>query len=223
MIGLPAAAAAAGLFALTSGGALVASVAQGGPGFGWWLDGRWIPLLLPSLCLGLAAVALVARGKRSNRLETAVSRTLLQPGRDPQAMTQLRIAGLVVSDSPYGNDVRRRIWLGRGDDGTASLALLDGAGHKRIVMRVAENGESSISVLDATGKRLTSNSSRRRLAARLLQKAAGQVFSLHRARSGAAYPHKIWRRLSVHDLASAISYLNAGVMDGGRRCMVACS
>lgn len=152
MIGLPAAAAAAGLFALTSGGALVASVAQGGPGFGWWLDGRWIPLLLPSLCLGLAAVALVVRGKRSNRLAAAVSRTLLQPGRDPQAMTQLRIAGLVVSDSPYGNDVRRRIWLGRGDDGTASLALLDGAGHKRIVMRVAENGESSISVLDATGK-----------------------------------------------------------------------
>jgi hypothetical protein len=63
-----------------------------------------------------------------------------------------RLAGLVVSDSPSGNDVRRRIWLGRGDDGAASLALLDGAGHKRIVMKVAENGESRISVLDATGK-----------------------------------------------------------------------
>jgi hypothetical protein len=62
------------------------------------------------------------------------------------------LAGLVVSDSPSGNDVRRRIWLGRGDDGAATLALLDGAGHKRIVMRVAENGESRISVLDATGK-----------------------------------------------------------------------
>jgi hypothetical protein len=63
-----------------------------------------------------------------------------------------RLAGLAVSDSPSGSDVRRRIWLGRGDDGAASLALLDGAGHKRIVMKVAENGESQISVLDATGK-----------------------------------------------------------------------
>lgn len=62
------------------------------------------------------------------------------------------LAGLAVSDSPTGNDVRRRIWLGRGDDGAATLALLDGAGRKRIVMKVAENGESKISVLDASGK-----------------------------------------------------------------------
>ncbi len=63
-----------------------------------------------------------------------------------------RMAGLVVSDSPSGNDVRRRIWLGRGDDGAASLALLDGAGLKRIVLRVAADGEARISVLDAGGK-----------------------------------------------------------------------
>jgi len=63
-----------------------------------------------------------------------------------------RLAGLVVSDSPSGNDNRRRIWLGRGDDGAATLALLDGNGNKRIVMKVEENGESKISVLDATGK-----------------------------------------------------------------------
>lgn len=63
-----------------------------------------------------------------------------------------RLAGLVVSDSPSGNDNRRRIWLGRGDDGAATLALLDGDGNKRIVMKVEENGESKISVLDATGK-----------------------------------------------------------------------
>jgi hypothetical protein len=62
------------------------------------------------------------------------------------------LAGLAISDSPYGNDVRRRIWLGRGDDGAASLALLDGAGNKRIVMQVAKDGESRISVLDANGK-----------------------------------------------------------------------
>lgn len=63
-----------------------------------------------------------------------------------------RMAGLMVTDSPTGTDVRRRIWLGRGDDGAATLALLDGAGKKRIVLSVAENGESRISVLDATGK-----------------------------------------------------------------------
>lgn len=63
-----------------------------------------------------------------------------------------RMAGLMVSDSPSGTDVRRRIWLGRRDDGTATLALLDGAGNKRIVMSVAEDGKSQISVLDATGK-----------------------------------------------------------------------
>lgn len=63
-----------------------------------------------------------------------------------------RLAGLVVSDSPAGNDVRRRIWLGRGDDGVATLALLDGAGRKRIVIGVATDGRSRISVLDASGK-----------------------------------------------------------------------
>lgn len=63
-----------------------------------------------------------------------------------------RLAGLMISDSPSGTDVRRRIWLGRGDDGAATLALLDGAGNKRIVMQVAESGESKISVLDAEGK-----------------------------------------------------------------------
>ncbi len=63
-----------------------------------------------------------------------------------------RLAGLVVSDSPSGNDTRRRIWLGRGDDGAATLALLDGEGNKRIVMKVEEDGASKISVLDAEGK-----------------------------------------------------------------------
>jgi hypothetical protein len=65
-----------------------------------------------------------------------------------------RMAGLVVSDSPSGTDVRRRIWLGREDDGVATLALRDGAGRKRIVMSVAEDGTSKISVLDADGKTL---------------------------------------------------------------------
>lgn len=63
-----------------------------------------------------------------------------------------RLAGLMVSDSPSGTDVRRRVWLGRGDDGAATLALRDGDGRQRIVMSVAEDGTSRISVLDADGK-----------------------------------------------------------------------
>jgi hypothetical protein len=62
-----------------------------------------------------------------------------------------RLAGLMVSDSPSGTDVRRRVWLGRGDDGAATLALRDGDGRRRIVMSVAEDGTSRISVLDADG------------------------------------------------------------------------
>jgi hypothetical protein len=60
-------------------------------------------------------------------------------------------AGLAVTDSPSGTDVRRRVWLGRGDDGAASLALRDGDGNKRIVMSVTVDGKSQISVLDAKG------------------------------------------------------------------------
>lgn len=61
------------------------------------------------------------------------------------------LAGLAVTDSPSGTDVRRRVWLGRSDDGSASLALRDGNGNKRIVMSVAADGKSQISVLDAKG------------------------------------------------------------------------
>lgn len=63
-----------------------------------------------------------------------------------------RIAGLTVSDSPSGREVHRRIWLGRGDDGTSTLALLDGKGRKRLTMTVAEDGTTRISALDENGK-----------------------------------------------------------------------
>ena len=67
-IALPALAAVASTFALTSGTALAVSLARNGPSLGWWLDGRWIPLLLPSVGLGLAAASVIALGKRANRL-----------------------------------------------------------------------------------------------------------------------------------------------------------
>jgi hypothetical protein len=65
---------------------------------------------------------------------------------------EVRRVGLVVTDSPSGTDVRRRVWVGRGDDGAATVSLSDGNGKKRIVMKVAADGASSIVFLDADGK-----------------------------------------------------------------------
>jgi hypothetical protein len=62
-----------------------------------------------------------------------------------------RFAGLIVSDSPSGNEVHRRIWLGREENGVAELALMDAAGLKRIKLEVGADGASSISFLDAEG------------------------------------------------------------------------
>ena len=62
-----------------------------------------------------------------------------------------KIAGFFVFDSPSGTEVHRRIWLGRGEDGTATLALLDGKGKKRLLMTVAADGKTALSVLDEKG------------------------------------------------------------------------
>jgi hypothetical protein len=62
-----------------------------------------------------------------------------------------KLAGLLVLDSPSGSEVHRRIWLGRGSDGAATLALLDGEGRKRLVMQVAADGSTHVSALDADG------------------------------------------------------------------------
>jgi hypothetical protein len=69
-IGLPVITIAATVFAITSGTAFVVSRLRGGPGFDWWLDGRWIPLSLPSIGIGMLTVAAIAFGKRMNRLRT---------------------------------------------------------------------------------------------------------------------------------------------------------
>ena len=63
-----------------------------------------------------------------------------------------RFAGLSVSDSITGTENHRRIWVGRGEDGTATIALMDGKGRKRIMLEVSENGNSSLSFLDDKGK-----------------------------------------------------------------------
>ena len=69
-----------------------------------------------------------------------------------------RFSGLIVTDSPTGSETHRRIWVGRDEDGVASLALLDARGKKRIVLQVAADGSSSMNFLDANGsvlKKLT--------------------------------------------------------------------
>lgn len=63
-----------------------------------------------------------------------------------------RFSGLIVSDSSAGNQSHRRVWVGRAEDGVASVALMDTAGRKRIVMEVAADGEPRLFFLDANGK-----------------------------------------------------------------------
>jgi hypothetical protein len=63
-----------------------------------------------------------------------------------------RFAGLIVLDSPTGNNTRRRVWVGRGEDGTATVSLMDVNGKKRILMEVKADGTPSLSFLDANGK-----------------------------------------------------------------------
>ena len=57
-----------------------------------------------------------------------------------------RFAGLAVSDE------KRRIWVGRTDDGAASIALSDANGKKRLVMQVTAAGLPSLSLLDGQGR-----------------------------------------------------------------------
>jgi len=63
-----------------------------------------------------------------------------------------KIAGLAVVDSVTGTDNRRRIWVGRGADGAARIALNDANGRKRIVMQVTDAGAASLSFFDEHGK-----------------------------------------------------------------------
>jgi hypothetical protein len=55
-------------------------------------------------------------------------------------------AGLAVGDQ------NRRVWVGRTDDGNASIALMDASGKRRIVMEVTKDGTASILFLDPLGR-----------------------------------------------------------------------
>jgi hypothetical protein len=60
-----------------------------------------------------------------------------------------RFAGLAVN--AQSEQLRRRIWVGRKDDGAAVVSLMDAKGKKRIVMQVAADGAASLDFLDAEG------------------------------------------------------------------------
>lgn len=62
-----------------------------------------------------------------------------------------RFAGLRIKDSKIGSN-SNRIWVGNSDDGSATVALMDAQGRRRIVMDVKADGASSLTFLDANGK-----------------------------------------------------------------------
>ncbi len=62
-----------------------------------------------------------------------------------------RFAGLSVSGY-VGQTRAQRVWVGRGRDGDATVALMDAKGRKRLVLDVTPEGAASISFLDASGK-----------------------------------------------------------------------
>jgi hypothetical protein len=63
-----------------------------------------------------------------------------------------RFSGLMVNDSPGGGHLRRRIWVGKGQDGTATLALMDASGKKRISLEVTADGAAKMEFLDSNGR-----------------------------------------------------------------------
>ena len=61
--------------------------------------------------------------------------------------SETHFAGLAVSDTE-----QRRIWVGRRDDGAASVQLMDAQGRRRIALEVPATGEPSLKFFDETGK-----------------------------------------------------------------------
>jgi hypothetical protein len=62
------------------------------------------------------------------------------------------MAGLAVSDSQENSGGHRRAWMGRTADGSATLALMDALGNKRVLLKVPANGEAEMDFLDKDGK-----------------------------------------------------------------------
>jgi hypothetical protein len=61
-------------------------------------------------------------------------------------------AGLRIKDNAIGGPNNNRVWVGNGDDGASTVALMDSLGRRRIVMEVKADGASSLTFLDGNGK-----------------------------------------------------------------------
>lgn len=73
-----------------------------------------------------------------------------QPEQVVNLLRQIEVA-VANGKTTNNNRMRRRIWVGRKDDGAAIVSLMDADGKKRIVMQVAADGTPSLDFLDADG------------------------------------------------------------------------
>lgn len=63
-----------------------------------------------------------------------------------------RFAGLRVRDNSTRGPNNNRVWVGNGQDGAATIALMDSLRRRRIVIEVTADGASSLTFLDAEGR-----------------------------------------------------------------------
>jgi len=63
-----------------------------------------------------------------------------------------KFAGLMVGESTAGGGSPTRIWVGRKEDGAATIALMDGNGRKRLLLEVPADGAPRIAFLDENGR-----------------------------------------------------------------------
>ena len=63
----------------------------------------------------------------------------------------MKLAGLLVVDSPEKGDPQRRLFAGRASDGAAKLTLSDAQGRKRLILEVTPEGKARVAFLDEQG------------------------------------------------------------------------
>jgi hypothetical protein len=63
-----------------------------------------------------------------------------------------RFSGLAINGFTEAGVHNRRLWVGRDASDSASVALMDAEGRKRIVIQVLKDGSASLQFLDEHGK-----------------------------------------------------------------------
>lgn len=91
---IPGALATAATLGVSSGVALWLIESSGGFGLSWWLDTRWIPLLLPSVGTFGATILTVRAAKRANEVAAGSDRTTLLPRFHPFGPARLALRPL---------------------------------------------------------------------------------------------------------------------------------